>query len=77
MVDAGVLFVFLAIRRPCAKVLLTYSEINIANNDNNDGLKANEPLLALVFFQKFHVCNFFKLVTDTNMHFTADRKSNQ
>ena len=39
--------------------------------------KANKSLHALAFFQKFHVCNFFKPVSDTNMHFTTDGKSNQ
>ena len=74
LVDAGVLFVFLATRWPCTNVLLIYSEINIASNDNSDGLEANETLHALAFFQKFYVCNFFKPVSNTNMHFTTYRK---
>ena len=55
LVVAGVLFVFLATRRPCTKVLLIYSEINIASNDNSNGLEANKALHALAFFQKFYV----------------------
>ena len=68
------LYLFLATRRLCTEVILVYSEISIASNDSGDGLEANEALHALAFFQKFYVCNFFKSVSDTNMHFTTDGK---
>ena len=76
LVDVGVLFVFWLQDNHVQK-FYSYSEINIASNNNSDGLEANEALHALAFFQKLYVYNFFKPVSDTNMHFTTNEKGNQ